>query len=277
LSHWYYNGRDPLLAVRVLQKIPLQTREEVRNGQFWKLWCERRTAPDPVPCDVNDPDVVRLQYSETFDAWAREFGIGYAQVIRGAVERFGLRPRGIRLQVAAEGPVTREGGGTVSVSEGPLRGARVVVAADAHPSKPERFTIRQHEPFNDPADNMVSSWDDFEAYIGTVHADTRTAREQGEVVSEPVIVGPYRTILNRPASITVPVRATAAGAVERLRPFVFNEVSRSWEPLFEPPGGSAPRFDAVTNSLTFDSQIFGQFLVVAVQPGWTARSAVRNP
>jgi hypothetical protein len=274
LSHWYYNGRDPLLAVRVMQKIPLQTREEVRAGKLWKLWCERVDSPEPVPCNTNDPNVVRLQYSETFDSWAEAFGIGYAHVIRGAVERFGVLPRGVT--VAARGAIDRTTGGTVRVDIGPLRGAALRVAPDAHPGKPESFTIKEHEVFDDPADNFVSAWDDFEGYIGSDNAPVERADDQGKRVSPAILFGPYRTIVNRPATITLPVRARRAERA-RLRAFVLNEVSLQWEPVFPPAGGAALTFDKRANTVSFDTQVFGTFVVLATKPGWTPRDAAKHP
>jgi hypothetical protein len=63
--------------------------------------------------------------------------------------------------------VDREGGGSVAVKTGPLKGAQLVVAVDAHPGEPERFDAKTYRAFTDPADNLVSAWDSFEAYIGT--------------------------------------------------------------------------------------------------------------
>jgi hypothetical protein len=278
LSHWYYNGRDPLLAIRVMQKIPLNTRADFRNGKFWVDWCERTDSPEPVACNPNDPGVHYLQYSETFDSWAREFGIGYAQNIRSAVERFGVFPVSTNLNIVARGAVDREGGGSAEVKGGALRGARVVVAADKYPGEPERFDAQTYRAFTDPADNLVSAWDSFEAYIGTQDVPLAYLAEHSQVVSPAVLFGPYRTIVNRPATFTLPlsVRKLSADEAARLRVFIYNEVSRDWDPVFTPAGSAPPRWDAKTRSVSFDTQVFGVFAVAITPPGWTVRGAIRH-
>lgn len=277
LSHWYYNGRDPLLAVRVMQQIPLNTREDLRNGKHWVQWCERVDSPDPLPCDPEDPSLVHLQYSETFDRWSRVFGVGYAQVIRGAIERFGVYPDGTGLAIAARGPIDREKGGTVTVASGPLRGARLAIAADAHPGAPESFTAASHRIFLDPADNMVSAWDSFEGYVGRQNVPIERLRAQGRIASEPILFGPYRTIVNRPATLTLPVRIRPQEA-ERLRPFAYNDATEDWEPVFVPPGGAPLRYDAASRTASFDTQVLGVFALAVTAPGWTpARAVIHRP
>ena len=278
LSHWYYNGRDPLLAVRVMQKVPLNTRTDFRNGKFWVDWCEKTDSPEPVACNPNDPGVHYLQYSETFDSWAREFGIGYAHNIRSAVERFGVFPTSVNLQVVARGAIDREAGGSVEVTTGALKGAKLVVAVDAHPGEPEKFDAKTYRAFTDPADNLVSAWDSFEGYIGTQDVPLGFLAEHSRVVSPAVLFGPYRTLVNRPATFTVPleVRKLGADEVARLRVFVFNEASRDWDPVFTPAGSAPPRWDAKRRSVSFDSQVFGVFAVAITPPGWTVNGALRH-
>jgi hypothetical protein len=226
----------------------------------------------------NDPTVHYLQYSETFDSWAREFGIGYAQNIRSAVERFGVFPATTNLDIVARGAIDREGGGSAEVKSGPLRGARVVVAADKYPGEPERFDAQDYRAFTDPADNLVSAWDSFEAYIGTQDAPVSYLAEHSQVVSPAVLFGPYRTIVNRPATFTLPltVRKLSADEAARLRVFVYNEVSRDWDPVFTPAGSAPPRWDPKTRTVSFDTQVFGVFAAAITPPGWTVRSAIRH-
>lgn len=275
LSHWYYNGRDPLLAVRVMQKVPLNTRADFRNGKFWVDWCETVESSDPVPCDPANDSLVHLQYSETFDSWAREFGIGYAQSIRSAIERFGVFPTSTGLEIVARGPIDREGGGEVGVKSGKLKGARLVIAKDAHPGKPESFTQKDFEPFLDPADNYVSAWDSFEGYIGTQQARIERLALHSKVVSPAIVFGPYRTIVNRPATITLPVAATK-DELASLRPFIYNEITQDWDPVFVPAGGAALRYDARTKTASFDTQVLGVFAIASTPAGWTPFGAVTH-
>jgi hypothetical protein len=279
LSHWYYNGRDPLLAIRAVQQIPLNTRADFRNGKFWVDWCEKPGSPAPVPCDASDPSVSYIQYSETFDSWAKEFGIGYAQNVRSAVERFGVFPVSTGLEIVARGAVDREGGGVAAVKQGPLTGARVVVARDAHPGEPESFDARTYRAFADPADNLVSAWDSFEAYVGTQHVPLPNLAAHSEVVSPAVLFGPYRTIVNRPATFTLPVSRKArlsADEATRLKAFIYNEVSRDWDPVFVPAGSAPLRYDPKTRTASFDAQVFGVFALAVTPPGWTPVKAIRH-
>lgn len=271
LSHWYHNGRDPLLAIRMLQKIPLNSREELSSGQHWVQWCEKVDSSDAVPCDAKDKSLVHLQYSETFDSQARAFGVGYGHVIRAAIERFGELPA-TNVKIAARGKIDREGGGEVVVASGKLRGAKLVVARDAHPDAPESFTMQNYRAFEDPADNFVSAWDTFEGYIGTQDVSLRGLASQGRVVSEAVLFGPYRTIVNRPATITLPVKVRSSEA-ERLRAFVFNEATQNWEVVLPPSGSPGLRYDAKTKSASFDVQVFGVFAIAATAPDWKPRLA----
>jgi hypothetical protein len=279
LSHWYYNGRDPLLAVRAMQKIPLNTRADFRNGKFWVDWCERVESSDPVPCDRDDPSLVHLQYSETFDSFAHEFAVGYAHVIRGAVERFGVYPTSVGLEILARGAVDREGGGAVEVRAGRLGGARVAIAKDAHPGEPESFDAKSYRAFADPADNLVSAWESFEAYIGTQPVPVERLARHSRVVSDGVLFGPYRTIVNRPATFTLPLapkQKLDAGEAGRLRAFVYNEVSEDWDPVFVPAGSAPLRYDPKTRRATFDTQVFGVFALAVTPPGWKPIDAVRH-
>ena len=279
LSHWYYDGRDPLLAIRKLQQIPLNTRTDFRQGKRWVEWCERRDSPTPVACDPADASLSRLQYSETFDAWAREFSIGYANNIRTAIERFGVFPSNVNLSITARGAIDREGGGSVEVKSGELRGARVVVAADAHPGEPEAFDAKNYRAFADPADNLVSAWDSFEAYVGTQDVPVGHLADHGEAVSAAVLFGPYRTIVNRPASFTLPLtgkRKLSEAEVARLRAFVYNEASNGWDPVFVPAGSAPLRYDSKTRTATFDTQVFGVFALVVTSPDWTPNRGLRH-
>jgi hypothetical protein len=283
LSHWYYNGRDPLLAIRTLQKIPLNTRADFRNGKRWVAWCEKIDDWKPVTCDPQDAALVHLQYSETFDDYAHEFGVGYAHVIRSAVERFGVLPSLYNVQVAARGPVDREGGGTVTVSKGPLRGAAVTVAKDLHPGEPESFDAKNYRAFADPADNLVSAWDSFEAYIGTQDVPLDRLAEDGRVVSPAVLFGPYRTIVNRPASFALPVVSSqnkklklSANDLANLRAFIYNEVAEDWDPVFTPSGSPSLSYDPRTGTASFATQVFGVFALAVMPPGWTPLKSVKH-
>ena len=281
LSHWYYNGRDPLLAVRAMQKIPLNTRADTRNGKSWVDWCEQVDAADPVPCDPDNNALVHLQYSETFDSFAHEFAVGYANTIRGAVERFGVYPVGINHNIVARGAIGYETGGAVEVANGALKGARVQIATDPHPGEPDNFDATTYRAFADPADNQVSAWENFEAHIGTQDVPLDRLAEDGKVVSPPVLFGPYRSIVNRPATFTLPInlprreKLTDAD-IANLRAFIYNEVSEDWDPVFVPAGGQPLRYDVRLRRASFDTQVFGVFAVAITPADWTPAKSVRH-
>ena len=234
-----------------------------------------------MPCNKDDPSLVYLQYSETFDSWAREFAMGYAQNIRGAIERFGVYPVTTGLQILGRGAVDREAGGGAEVKSGALRGARVVVARDTHPGEPESFDAKTYRAFSDPADNFVSAWDSFEAYVGTQTVPLDRLALHSRVVSPAVLFGPYRTIVNRPASFTLPValpkkEKLTAGDLTRLRAFIYNEVSEDWDPVFAPSGSASLRYDSKARTASFDTQVFGVFALAVTPPGWTPAGAVKH-
>ncbi len=279
LSHWYHDGRDPLLAIRKMQQIPLNTRTDLRQGKRWVEWCERVDSPTPVECNPSDSSIVKLQYSETFDAWGREFSIGYANNIRTAIERFGVFPVGTNLSIVATGTVDREGGGSVEVKSGALRGSKLVIARDAYPGEPESFDAKNYRAFRDPADNLVSAWDSFEAYIGSQSVPVQHLRDHGEPVSPAVLMGPYRTIVNRPATITLPIadkRKLNADEISRLKAFVYNEASLGWDPVFVPAGSMPLRYDPKTRTASFDTQVLGVFALVVTDSSWTPFNAIRH-
>ena len=105
-------------------------------------WCERYTAPGEV--DQYRPQsgqtctdgYARVQVTEAFNDVAEDFIIGYANRIRGGVERYGLFPD-LDIEILAQGPVTASGGGTVTVEHGDLAGARLRVRPDPNPGIPE--------------------------------------------------------------------------------------------------------------------------------------------
>jgi hypothetical protein len=237
-----------------MQGVPLNQRGDFAGGKFWVDWTEGDS---------------RITYAEAFDKAAEIFALGYAHRLRGGVEMFGLRPAGVRVD--ADGWVDRIAGGSAVVTDGPLAGAAVWVPPKPDPTAPERFTATDYVTPNDPADNLVGAWDDFAPYLGTAPVPTSRLAARAQIVSEPLLVGPYRTIVNRPATITVPLTEAAAGAI----PFVYNEATRDFDPVIAVPGGGAPVIDPTASSMTFQTQVFGIF-IAAVPTGdaWAALGEV---
>ncbi len=253
LSHWYDNNRDTLLALRLLQELPLNSRRDLGHGKHWIDWCEVPGATTPVDCDQEG--VTHIQLTEAFDEVADIFAIGYAHRIRGGVERFGVLPAGV--EPVADGTVKQHEGGGVRVTRGPLQGAMLLVRPDRHPGKPESFTSARYETFNDPAANLVGAWDDFDPYIAAADVSLAGLKARAAVVSEAVLFGPYRTLFNQPATITLPLQAGQTGA--DARPYIYNEATRDWDPVFPVPGGRPPRPNG--QSISFDVQVLGTFVL----------------
>ena len=254
LSHWYDNNRDTLLAIRVLQGLPLNSRRDLGHGKYWIEWCEAVESGDYIPCDDPDRALTRIQYTEAFDEVAETFALGYAHRIRGGVERFGLLPKGVAP--VATGRIDRETGGRVSVAEGDLAGAALTVHPDRFPGEPESYTPTSFRSVNDAANNAVGAWDDFDAYIAP-------AAIRGDLGFEPassaILYGPYRTLFNQPATVTL--NANPGADLLSVRPYIFNEATGGWDPVYRVPGGRGLRTNAVDNTVSFDVQVLGTFIL----------------
>lgn len=257
LSHWNYNNTDNMLGMRNLNKIPFNSRDEVDQGKYWKDWCERVDSYQPVACDGEGEDLIRISFTEVFDKQAEAFGIGYGNRIRGTVERYGLLPPGI--EVIARTNISAEKGGALAVRSGVLAGVKLEVAADPAPAKPEIFRYNKYEAFVDPARPFTSAWFDFEAYIATQDLSKGLAKN---LVGPPVLIGPYRTIVNKPARITLPFDKTKVTATQTPMPVIYNEVSGRWDPVYDVAGGTANTVDRERATLSFDAQVLGLFSVV---------------
>ena len=256
LSHWNYNNTDNMLAMRKINRLPYSSREDVRAGKYWIDWCESADGEDPIDCAIDA--AARLTLSEVFDRQARAFGIGYGHRMRGTVERFGVLPGGVEPIATAE--VTAADGGALHILDGPLAGVRLEVPADPRPGLPEANRWDDYEVFVDPADPFIGAWFDFEAYAAAAR------QAPGEAVGPSVLFGPYRTIVNKPARVTLPlgVDADDAAAIE---PVIYNEVTRDWDPVYPVTGGSPVEWDRAARTISFDTQVLGIFAPVETLPG----------
>lgn len=254
LSHWSYNNTDNMLAMRRMNQLPYNTRDDVRNGQFWIDWCELPGASDPVDC--GEEGVVRLTFSEVFDQQAEAFAVGYAQRIRGTVERYGILPEGLPL--LAEGAISQLQGGHIAVTSGALAGASLEVPADPRPGLPENNSWDDYQVFVDPAQPFISSWFDFAAYIAAGD------KQPPGSVGPSVLFGPYRTIVNKPARISLPFDPSAS-QIDSLKPVIFNEVTKAWDPVYPVAGGSGIERNSSVATVSFDTQVLGLFALVAEQ------------
>jgi hypothetical protein len=265
LSHWSHTNADNLIAMRKLNGLPYNSRAEIAAGQYWSEWCEAPDAEGMVTCEA--PSAVRITLSEVFDGQADDFGRTYAQVIRGGIEQFGVMPD-LGVGIAARGPVSARDGGDVAATRGPLAGARLSVPADPAPGEPERFTPDDHAIALDPTRPLVGAWQDFEAFIGSQEAGVETAAigRHGRALGPVVLVGPYRTIFNKPARVSLPLSVRGDAAPATVQPLIFNEITRDWDPVHDVAGGAEPVLDRERGLVTFDTQVTGLFAVVEPPP-----------
>ena len=260
MSHWYLNHHLTYLQSRIMNQIPLNTRDEIEANEVAKTWCELPGASTEVDCDT--PGAITLQFGEAFDDEMETFATAYGQRIRGGVERFGQLPDGVQVQ--AEGAVDETDGGVVQVTSGQLNGAKLVVHPDARPGAPESFTPTSYETFNDPANNLVGAWDSYTGYIAVDRNDNGLRTSQGNRVgtigSHQVVVGPYRTLSNQPMTVSIPAKNKKKAA--NLRPYIWNDATNAWDRVHPVPGGQGVRVDAATGLVSFDTQVLGTFVLI---------------
>ena len=287
LSHWYKNSNNTAVEIRELNKLPLNTIEEMRAEEFSLTWCERFTAPGefeqyrPEPGAACKADYARVQVGEAFNDFSEEFMIGYANRIRGGVERFGVFPD-LELEILAEGPVTMTGGGTVAVTSGKLAGAQLSVRADPQPGVPEsndwenvfrpanhRFAntaedaIRPINEYQIIGDYLDSAKDDFRAYIG-IQGLADPGQEMPahpRAISETVYFGPYRTLLNAPAEVTLPFDPDGLEEGQQIGAYIYNHVTGGYDPVYPMPGAAPIRIDRDNGVASFDVQVLGNFVL----------------
>tara|TARA_A100001037_G_C15136013_1_gene631197 strand:- start:394 stop:2616 length:2223 start_codon:yes stop_codon:yes gene_type:complete len=285
-SHWYYNGQDTGLKIRELNGIPLNTIEEMESGIFEISWCERYKTDGSLmqilDKGVDCPDgYSRITLMEAFDEVKEQFNLGYAQRIRGGVEQFGILPN-LGIEIMASGQISYLDGGTIEVKEGMLKGAKLSVRKDPHPDSPESFSYQtsyRHKnsrdpnpnlnatrPFNDfkdHDDHLISAWFDFSAMIGR-----QEQSHPGKVmpimqnsISEAVYFGPYRTLFNAPATITLPINITKVESSNKLRAYIYNDLLETFEPIHTPPGGKGISINYEKKTASFDTQVLGIFVI----------------
>ncbi len=287
LSHWH--GIAPITAVtlRAVNNIPLNTKEEIENRVLTLTWCELYSGPGDYEQQLAENNQcpegwTRLQITDAFQDLSKDYAAAFSSRIRGGVERFGVFPD-LDIEIAAEGSITKLSGGEVAVTEGPLKGARLDVHPDPKPAEPESRTwdkaFRSDKDEGTPymeadairgvnvrdarEDFLDSAKDDFTAYIGTqTKSDPDTELPSREDAASPAVyVGPYRTLFNAPATVTLPYDPTKVEDPSLLRAFIFNDLSGDYEPVDPVPSGQPVRVDEAARTASFDVQTLGVFVL----------------
>ncbi len=229
-------------------------------------------ALDPQTGECVDEGYIHIVVAEAFDEQMEDFSRGYAARIRGGIERFGVFPfKALGLSIDAQGEITKLGGGTVASGKGKSKGARIEVPADPDSEKPETLisldmyhtdhNFGSGRPLgpnpdgvkvlNDPTDRWESAWWDFTLTIGTQEKALNPENSSGEKIDlpsgpsdesikplgDPIYFGPYRTLFNEPAKITLAYDTALEPDPAAIRPFVYNDITGDYDQVYSVVGG----------------------------------------
>ncbi len=290
LSHWADNGTGITLSARTNNELPLNSKEEIKAGVHSIIWCEDHSAPGQFSqmraAGGECPDgYARIQLTQAFQEFADDFSNGYAQRIRGGVERYGVFPD-LDMTILAEAPISKLDGGTVAIIEGDLARARLEVRPDPRPNAPEEFewqnayrpetdenpntgpdAIRAINDYASIDDYLDSAKDDFTAYIGT-QEKVRANRKMpmlDNAVSPVVYVGPYRTLFNAPATVTLPYDPKLVEDQSKIVALIYNDLTRGFDPVYPVSGAEDIRINEAAGTASFDVQVLGNFVLAEAE------------
>ena len=80
-------------------------------------------------------------------------------------------------------------------------------------------------------------------------------------ISEAIFFGPHRTTFNAPVLITLTYDENKVKKPENIKPYIFNEINRSYEPVPKVRDIFQMQIDEENKTLTFESQVLGQFVL----------------
>lgn len=275
LSHWYYDSIDNGLAIRDVNRLPINTKQDLENDKFWIDWCESAavsdanapwTEVDPTNYECSNPNDVHIVLTETFDNVSDEFILNYATIIRGGVERYGVFPD-LGITIEAQADISKTTGGTAAITRGRRAGAKIEVPPDPDPNLPEGYYPTAdhaivYETINNPeTDLKQGAWSDFTAYVGEQKfaAPGQPLPELAGSVGPAVFFGPYRTFFNTPARITLPYTRLRVRNPKNIRPYIYNELTKGWDQVYPAPGGQGIEVSRPARTVSFDAQVLGIF------------------
>ena len=90
---------------------------------------------------------------------------------------------------------------------------------------------------------------------------TILSKELSTIGLRSVYFGPYRTLFNAPATITIPIDRTKVSDASNIQAYIFNDLSQTFDPLFSVPGGTTISVDINENTASFDTQVLGVFVL----------------
>jgi hypothetical protein len=261
--------------------------EEIRQEEYRMTWCEKHHGPGDYEqtkaINHQCPEgFTRLQLTEAFEDFNEDLAVNYMNRIRGGIERFGIFPK-LDIEIAARGEISLLKGGEVKVTSGNLSGAKLMIHPDPNPGKPLSYNwnnrwrpevssnpnagvnaVRPINEYMEISDYLDSAKDNFTAVIGTQNklSPTEMMPIHPNAVSESIFFGPHRTTLNAPAILTISYDKEKVKSPEMIRPYVFNVITEEYEllPRVRKEVGSFINRD--NNTVSFESQILGQFILV---------------
>lgn len=287
LSHWGHTFWVLLTSTREAWDIPLNSIEEMAAGEYRKVWCERYTGPGEYEQlqaeNSRCPEgYTRLQITEAFEDFTQDYATNYANRIRGGIERFGIFPD-LEIKIFARGDVSRQYGGSATVTDGLLAGTAVIVPPDPQPLLPEGYrwenryrpashkdpntgidAVRAINEYAAMGDFLDGAKDDFTLVIGTqeMRVPGEAMPVHHQAVTPAVFAGPHRTLFNAPATVTLKYDPDQVSDPLKLRPYVFNEIRREFEPVPPVLVDQEPWLDTGVHTLSFHVQTLGQFILV---------------
>ena len=67
--------------------------------------------------------------------------------------------------------------------------------------------------------------------------------------------------MNSPASVSIPIDVSKIKNKDKIRAYIFNDLSREYDPVFDVPGGKSIRVDLDKGIASFDTQVLGIFVI----------------
>lgn len=251
--HWNYDNLDTILRMKEINGMPLTPLADLEAGIFEMTHCEDSDV-NQVICGTPEA-AAEITVAPSYSHRAQEFATAYYQVLRGTLEQFGLYPQGEEPVIEASQLVTKLAGGTVEVTTGTIRGAKIEIPGDPYPDRPEGFTPETAIPVNDPADSYDCLWEDTEIIIG--HQASPPQMAAADPRGPAVHFGPYRTFFNRDVTITIPYEGTITGGKNQAAVYIYNHATEDWDPI------EIESLDTLNRLVTFKTQVLGLFQVAA--------------
>ena len=83
-----------------------------------------------------------------------------------------------------------------------------------------------------------------------------------KAVTPAIYFGPHRTLFNAPATVTLPYDPEKVSDPDRLKPYVFNEITRQFEAVPLVLLKQDHQLDTTDHTVSFQVQALGQYVLV---------------